>query len=73
MFMFKKVELWVVFLLILLGLASHVVFGYLVRKHHDRDKEDWLTQIFEVSHNITLLPRRLVDILRNEGTATRSN
>ena len=67
--MFKKVELWVVLLLILVGLASHVVFGYLVRKHHDRDKEDWLTPIMEVCSEITKLPKRFVDILRNKGIA----
>ena len=63
--MFKKVELWVVLLLILVGLASHVVFGYLVRKHLQRDKEDWLTPIMEVCSEITKLPRRFVDILTN--------
>ena len=68
--MFKKVELWVVLLLIIVGLASHVVFGYLVRKHHDRDKEDWLTPIMEVCSEITKLPMRFVNILRNEGIAS---
>ena len=58
-----------VLLLIIVGLASHVVFGYLVRKHHDRDKEDWLTPIMEVCSEITKLPKRFVEILRNEGTA----
>ena len=59
--MFKKIEIWVLYLVLVLVFISYIVFGAMVIREHDGGHHiPIITPISKIAHFMSLIPRNFI-------------
>ena len=65
--LFKKIEIWILYLVLVFAFVSHIIFGALAIRHHDgRDKIPIIVPFSKAAHFLAMVPRNLKKILTGE-------